>query len=142
MLQITECHRSCASHLSPLDPSPLLAIPMCMFSVQLPGQRVWLKSIWSMHDAPEDACSSAACAAGLVFFNLGNGATDTFQRLGVEFFVLLLFELLPFCYMSFYVADRKFYSADVASKLYHPLAYYIATMSAGKLLAGMRMYTA
>lgn len=69
--------------------------------------------------------------AGLVFFSLGAGATDTFQRLGVEFFVLLLFELLPFCYMSFYVADRKFYAADVAAKLYHPSAYYIATMGAG-----------
>ncbi|KAK9802008.1 hypothetical protein WJX73_010401 [Symbiochloris irregularis] len=68
--------------------------------------------------------------AGLVFFNLGDSATDTFQRLGVIFFMLLLFELLPFCYMSFYVADRKFYAADVASKLYHPSAYYVATMAA------------
>lgn len=74
---------------------------------------------------------SRCCRAGLVFFDLGNSATDTFKRLGVIFFMLLLFELLPFCYMSFYVADRKFYAADVASKLYHPSAYYIATMAAG-----------
>ena len=70
---------------------------------------------------------------GLVFFSLGQTATDTFQRLGVEFFVLLLFELLPFCYMSFYVADRKFYAADVAAKLYHPSAYYLGTVTAGVL---------
>ena len=39
--------------------------------------------------------------------------------------------LLPFCYMSFYVANRKFYHEEVASKLYHPSAYYLATNLAG-----------
>ena len=29
------------------------------------------------------------------------------------------YDLLPFCYMSFYVADRKFFSQDVAAGLYH-----------------------
>lgn len=41
--------------------------------------------------------------------------------------------LLPFCYMSFYVANRNFYHEEVASKLYHPTAYYLATNLAGKL---------
>ncbi len=47
-----------------------------------------------------------ACA-GLTFFDLGEAPQDTFQRLSALFFIMLLFELLPFCYMSFYVADRQ-----------------------------------
>ena len=48
------------------------------------------------------------CGTGLVFFNLGLTQPATFQRLGVEFFILLLFQLLPFCYMwglCFHVAS-------------------------------------
>lgn len=41
------------------------------------------------------------------------------------------YDLLPFCYMSFYVADRTFYGADVAAGLYHSSAYYSAQMLAG-----------
>jgi len=41
------------------------------------------------------------------------------------------YDLLPFCYMSFYVADRKFYGADVAAGLYHPSAYHAAQTLAG-----------
>ena len=41
------------------------------------------------------------------------------------------YDLLPFCYMSFYVADRKFYAADVAAGLYHSSAYYAAQSLAG-----------
>lgn len=39
--------------------------------------------------------------------------------------------LLPFCYMSFYVANRKFFHEEIAAKLYHPTAYYLANISAG-----------
>jgi ATP-binding cassette subfamily G (WHITE) protein 2 len=67
-----------------------------------------------------------------VFINVGTGPAASFQRLAILFFVMLLFELLPFCYMSFYVADRKFYASDVAAGLYHPSAYYLAQMLAGK----------
>ena len=66
-----------------------------------------------------------------MFFDLPETATATFQRLGIEFFIILLFELLPFCYMSFYVADRKYFAGDVAAKLYHPSAYYMANWVAG-----------
>ena len=51
--------------------------------------------------------------------------------LALLFFVLLLFQLLPFCYMSFYVSDRRFFAADVASELYHPSAYYAAAVISG-----------
>ena len=45
--------------------------------------------------------------------------------------MMLLFELLPFCYMSFYVFDRKFYLSDRAADLYHTSAYYLGHMTAG-----------
>ena len=64
--------------------------------------------------------------AGAVFVALSPGPTTVFQRLAILFFTMMIFELLPFCYMSLYVADRAFYAADVAAGLYHPCAYYIA----------------
>ena len=54
------------------------------------------------------------------------------ERLALLFFVLLLYELLPFCYMSFYVADRRFFAADIANGLYHPSAYYCAAIVSGE----------
>ncbi len=51
-------------------------------------------------------------------------AIDTFT---ITFFVCQSIQLLPFAYMSLYVADRHFYIADVASNLYHPSAYHVAT---------------
>ena len=72
-----------------------------------------------------------AIGAGLVFFNLTDGAESVEKRLALLFFLLLLFELLPFCYMSFYVADRRFFAADVANDLYHPSAYYVSAVIAG-----------
>ena len=43
--------------------------------------------------------------------------------------------LLPFCYMSFYTSNRKFFQDEVAAKLYHPSAYYLAQAVAGDLTA-------
>ena len=86
---------------------------------------------------PTDATSRILLAtwvgmlAGLAFFNLAPGPESVEKRLALLFFTLLLFELLPFCYMSFYVEDRRFFAADVASDLYHPSAYYVATVIAG-----------
>ncbi|CAL5218719.1 g432 [Coccomyxa viridis] len=68
--------------------------------------------------------------AGLVFFNLDSGPAAAFQRMGVLYFTMLLFELLPFCYMSFYVWDRTFFLSDRASGLYSTSAYYAAHMTA------------
>jgi hypothetical protein len=48
---------------------------------------------------------------------------------------MLLFELLPFCYMSFYVWDRKFFLSDRASDLYSTSAYYLAHMAASECLS-------
>lgn len=68
--------------------------------------------------------------AGVVFINLPEGSSSTQQRLALLFFMLLLYQLMPFCFMSFYVADRRFFQADVAADLYAPSAYYLAAVSA------------
>jgi hypothetical protein len=69
--------------------------------------------------------------AGLAFYDLSSGPDSVTKRLALLFFILLLFELLPFCYMSFYVADRRFFAADVSNDLYHPSAYYLSAVTAG-----------
>ena len=53
------------------------------------------------------------------------------------FFTMLLFELLPFCYVSFYSWDRKFFLADRVSGTYATSAYFTAHMLAGKLFASV-----
>ena len=70
-----------------------------------------------------------------MFFSLGAGNTSVEERLALLFFVQLLYELLPFCYMSFYVADRRFFAADVANGLYHPSAYYLSAIVSGQCCA-------
>lgn len=52
--------------------------------------------------------------------------------MSILYFTMLLFELLPFCYMSFYVFDRKFFMADRAADLYYTSAYYAAHTAASK----------
>ena len=91
-------------------------------------------------DAKPLQLKSAACnsgwvlPAGLVFFNIPDGPALAFQRACVMFFTMLLFELLPFCYVSFYSWDRKFFLADRVSGTYATSAYFTAHMLAGKLL--------
>ena len=58
--------------------------------------------------------------------------------MGVLYFTMLLFELLPFCYMSFYVWDRTFFLSDRASGLYSTSAYYAAHMTASETLFTLR----
>ena len=70
--------------------------------------------------------------AGLVFFNIPEGPAAAYQRGCVMFFTMLLFELLPFCYVSFYSWDRKFFLADRESGIYAISAYYVAHMCASK----------
>ncbi len=81
---------------------------------------------------------TVALFAGLVFFNLDSGPAAAFQRMGVLYFTMLLFELLPFCYMSFYVWDRTFFLSDRASGLYSTSAYYAAHMTASETLFTLR----
>ena len=55
------------------------------------------------------------------------------------FFTMLLFELLPFCYVSFYSWDRKLFLADRVSGTYATSAYFTAHMLAGKLLGNIAL---
>ena len=80
------------------------------------------------------ALSRTLRAAGLVFYDLDDGPAAAFQRMSVLYFTMLLFELLPFCYMSFYVWDRKFFLSDRASDLYSTSAYYMAHMAGSECL--------
>jgi hypothetical protein len=70
--------------------------------------------------------------AGLVFHDLPDTATSTRARLSVIFYVLLVFQLLPFSFMSFFVADRSFFLADVTTNLYTPSAYFVANSLASE----------
>ena len=73
------------------------------------------------------------CTPGLVFNELPAGADSTQQRLALLFFVLLLYQLLPFCFMSFFSADRQFFIKDIAAELYAPSAYYLAAVSSSEI---------
>ena len=67
-----------------------------------------------------------------MFFNIPQGPAAAYQRGCVMFFTMLLFELLPFCYVSFYSWDRKFFLADRESGIYATSAYYVAHMCASE----------
>ena len=73
-----------------------------------------------------------------MFYDLDDGPAAAFQHMSVLYFTMLLFELLPFCYMSFYVWDRKFFLSDRASDLYSTSAYYMAHMAASERLSTSR----
>ncbi len=75
---------------------------------------------------------SVRTVTGLVFFNIPEGPAAAYQRGCVMFFTMLLFELLPFCYVSFYSWDRKFFLADRESGIYATSAYYVAHMCASE----------
>ncbi|KAK9834196.1 hypothetical protein WJX81_007595 [Elliptochloris bilobata] len=96
----------------------------------------WLMDLVSVRFAkPSDLAGRSVTfrkeSGGLIFYDLPETPGAIFQRLATLFFLVLLYDLLPFCYMSFYVADRKFYAADVAAGLYHSSAYYAAQGLAG-----------
>ncbi len=77
-----------------------------------------------------------------MFFNIPQGPAAAYQRGCVMFFTMLLFELLPFCYVSFYSWDRKFFLADRVSGTYATSAYFTAHMLAGKLLGNVALCSA
>lgn len=51
---------------------------------------------------------------------------DLRARLNLLYLQLIIFTLLPFLYMSLYTTDKQYFVADVSSRLYRPLAYYVA----------------
>jgi hypothetical protein len=47
-------------------------------------------------------------------------------RLALLHIVLCFYLLMPYISMGLYTADKRFVVADASSKLYRPLAYYLA----------------
>eukprot|EP00884_Botryococcus_braunii_P017815 jgi/Botrbrau1/4717/Bobra.0218s0033.2 len=90
------------------------------------------RAIYSQLRNPADVVSRLALAtwvgivAGLAAYDIPWTFYDSGQRVVVQFFLIVVFMLLPFCYMSIYISDKQFYQADVQAGLYHPSAYYLA----------------
>jgi hypothetical protein len=66
---------------------------------------------------------------GLLFYSLPQDGTGVRSRLNLLFVMLAFVILMPYISMGLYTADKRFYLADASSKLYRPLAYYMAKVS-------------
>eukprot|EP00775_Hariotina_reticulata_P011714 gene11714-11859_t len=70
-----------------------------------------------------------AFLSGLVTWNTSGLAEGMFDRLGVAYAVLSFYLLMPFVFMSIFTSDKRFFAADTAARLYHPLQYFLAKIS-------------
>lgn len=59
-----------------------------------------------------------AILMGLLYYGMPDDATSIRGRLNMTFNILSFFCLMPYVSMSLYNADKKFYIADAAAKLY------------------------
>jgi len=90
--------------------------------------RSWINQIRN----PADATSRLMLAvwvsmmAGLVAYDQELNPGNAGKTIGTFFFEVIVFSLLPFCYMSLYMNDRAYFVSDVRSGLYAPSAYHIA----------------
>ena len=69
---------------------------------------------------------------GLVWIRLPNDANSAQQRLSLIFFCLMMYSMVPFAYMAFPAADKRFFKLDSAKGLYSPSAYFLAYNVASK----------
>lgn len=76
--------------------------------------------------------ANLACASGLVFYDQPNTASSVAARVSALYYILQVFQLLPFSFMTFFISDRQFFLADVKSQLYSPSAYFAASCLASK----------
>ncbi|KAI8474989.1 MAG: hypothetical protein J3K34DRAFT_489493 [Monoraphidium minutum] len=67
---------------------------------------------------------------GLIFYSLSGQAATLQDRVGACYGLLSFFMLMPFVFMGLFWSDRTFYVADTAARLYHPVAYYAAKVTA------------
>lgn len=67
--------------------------------------------------------------AGGANYMLENDLENVNSRLGILYFICVIYVLLPFANLSLFIYDRQFYSKEVASRLYSPSAYYTAAMT-------------
>ncbi|GBF99632.1 ABC transporter G family [Raphidocelis subcapitata] len=85
---------------------------------------------------PADAAGRMATFAyvallnGLIFYGMSDRASSLAQRIGTCYSLLAFFLLIPFVFMGLFWADKSFYLADAAARLYHPAAFYAAKVTA------------
>jgi hypothetical protein len=91
-------------------------------------QRAWTQQVRNPADATSRLMLAVwiSFAAGLIAFNTKLGPSTAGRFVGTNFFEIIVFSLLPFCYMSLYANDRAFFISDVRSGLYRPSAYHAA----------------
>mmetsp|Transcript_68376 Transcript_68376/g.164104 ORF Transcript_68376/g.164104 Transcript_68376/m.164104 type:complete len:723 (+) Transcript_68376:41-2209(+) len=64
---------------------------------------------------------------GASYYGLQDEVENIPDRLGVLFFICMVYLITPCASMSLFVADRRFYSAEAAAQLYGALAYYLVS---------------
>lgn len=90
--------------------------------------RAWTQQVRNPADATSRLMLAVwiSAAAGMIAFNTKLGPSTAGRFVGSNFFEIIVFSLLPFCYMSLYANDRAFFVSDVRSGLYRPSAYHAA----------------
>ena len=59
------------------------------------------------------------------------------QNSSAIFITLLVITLMPFCYMSLFVADKQFFKDDPAQSLYTSIMYYLSIVSTNAIVSTM-----
>lgn len=68
---------------------------------------------------------------GMLYYAQPNDGISLRNRLNLCYVSLSFVVLMPHISMGLYTSDKKFYLADASSKLYRPLAYYLAKVRRG-----------
>ncbi|CAL5226686.1 g9536 [Coccomyxa viridis] len=76
-----------------------------------------------------------AVLVGAVFFRQPPGDEGVRQDVAGLFFVALLLTLMPYTYMSMFVADRVFFQEDPLQPLYSTPAYYASVSGINALVS-------
>ncbi|CAK0769316.1 hypothetical protein CVIRNUC_003654 [Coccomyxa viridis] len=76
-----------------------------------------------------------AVLVGAVFFRQPSGDEGVRQDVAALFFVALLLTLMPYTYMSMFVADRVFFQEDPLQPLYSTPAYYASVSGINALVS-------
>ena len=65
------------------------------------------------------------------------GMAGVQQNSSAIFITLLVITLMPFCYMSLFVADKQFFKDDPAQSLYTSIMYYLSIVSTNAIVSTM-----
>jgi len=64
---------------------------------------------------------------GASYYGLEDEVKNIPDRLGVLFFICMIYLITPCASMSLFVADRRFYAAEAAAQMYGALPYYLVS---------------